>query len=120
MGHSISVNPFLEDNPNFAPHVDVTLQPGMVVCIETSYMGSVGCGRPPRDHTTLKTILRLLLGGYERFTTAARFVGVGRLTLSEGSFRAFNNIRAPGRRIDLSLTPDLASDLLWQGGEWMP
>jgi Xaa-Pro aminopeptidase len=68
VGHSISVNPFLEDNPKFAPHVDVTLQPGMVVCLETSYMGAAGAPAP--GPYNIEDSFAITEDGHERFTTA--------------------------------------------------
>jgi Xaa-Pro aminopeptidase len=68
VGHSISVNPLLEDNPKFSPGVDIVLEPGMVVSLETSYMGALGSYAP--GPYNIEDSFVITEDGHERFTTA--------------------------------------------------
>jgi Xaa-Pro aminopeptidase len=68
VGHSISLNPLLEDHPLFAPGFDVEFQPGMVVSLETSYMAAQGAYAP--GPYNIEDSFAITEDGYDRFTTA--------------------------------------------------
>ncbi|MEJ1996171.1 MAG: Xaa-Pro peptidase family protein [Gemmatimonadales bacterium] len=68
VGHSISVSPTVEDNPKFAPGVDIEFQPGMVVSLETSYMAAEGAPAP--GPYNIEDSFAITDTGHERFTTA--------------------------------------------------
>jgi len=68
VGHSISLNPLLEDHPLFAPGFDVEYQPGMCVSLETSYMAAQGAYAP--GPYNIEDSFAITEDGYDRFTTA--------------------------------------------------
>jgi Xaa-Pro aminopeptidase len=72
VGHSISLSPLLEDNPKFSPGVDVVLEPGMVVSLETSYMGAIGSYAP--GPYNIEDSFVITEDGHERFTAAPNSV----------------------------------------------
>jgi methionine aminopeptidase len=67
VGHSISLNPLLEDHPLFAPGFDVEFQPGMCVSLETSYMAAQGAYAP--GPYNIEDSFAITEDGYDRFTT---------------------------------------------------
>lgn len=68
VGHSVSLEPTLEDVPAMSAHMDVVLKPNMVVCLETSYMGAPGAPAP--GPYNIEDTFLITQDGHDRFTTA--------------------------------------------------
>jgi Xaa-Pro dipeptidase len=68
VGHSISVKPQAEDNITISRGQKVKFEPGMVVCVEFSYMAAQGAYAP--GGYNIEDTFAITEDGYDRFTQA--------------------------------------------------